>query len=108
MTTTSRYKDCRESLRENPKIRRAVGASLGGNVAFELQKQHLGLKPRTYNEPVADLKGAPEHVERYRNAWDTISMFDNSAHATTYPNEVLNKQTLTHQYQNNCQHRTRD
>ena len=85
-------KTAEKALRDNPTIRRAVGASLGGSFAFELQKQHLGLKPRTYNAPVFYLQGAPEHVERYRNAWDPISMFDYSAHATTYTNEVLKNQ----------------
>ena len=108
LTTTSRFQTAEKALRENLNIKRAVGDSLGGSDALELQNQHPELKPRTCNAPVVDLTINSKHVARYRNAWGPISMFDNSAHATTYTNEILNQQTLTHQYQNNCQHRTRD
>ena len=39
LTTTSRYKTEEKALKENPNITRAVGDSLGGVVALELQKK---------------------------------------------------------------------
>ena len=82
----------------------AVGDSLGGAVALELQKHHPDLKVRPYGAPIVDLKGAVQptlydNTERYRNKWGPISILDRSAHATKYTNELLNQSTVTHQYQ---------
>ena len=44
LTTTSRYKAAEKPLTQNPHIKRAVGDSLGGVVALELQKHHPELK----------------------------------------------------------------
>ena len=104
LTTTSRYQTAAKSLSEILNIKRAVGDSLGGSDALELQNQHPELKPRTCNAPVVDLTRTSKHVARYRNEWVPISMFDSSAHATKYANAILNRRTLTHQHQNNCQH----
>ena len=89
MTTTSRYKAAEESLSENPDIKRAVGDSLGGVVALEIQTHHPELKVRTYSAPVVDLKGAIQptwnaNAERYRNFCSPISTFNSSAHTTIY------------------------
>ena len=85
---------------------RAVGDSLGGVVALELQKLHPELKVRTYGVPVVDLKRAihptwNKHTERYRNLGDFISMFDSSTHTTIYL-KFYDQPALTHQYQNNA------
>ena len=105
-TTTSRYKAAETALTYNPNITRAVGDSLGGSVALELQKQHPKFKVRTYGAPVVDLKGAVQpswntDIERYRNFGDPFSMFDSSTHTTFYPQFYYPK-VLTHQYQNNA------
>ena len=52
LKTTSRYKAAEKALKDNPNIKRAVGDSLGGAVAFELLKHHPELKSRTYGAPV--------------------------------------------------------
>ena len=106
ITTTSRYKAAEKALKDNPNITRAVGDSLGGAVALELQKHHPELKVRTYGAPVVDFKGAVQpnwsaNTERYRNFGDPISMFDSSAHTTVYPH-FYDQKALTHQYQNNA------
>ena len=96
----------RKALNDNPNIRTAVGDSLGGAVALELQKHHPGLKVRTDGAPVIDLKGAIQptwsvNTERYRNFGDPISMFDSSAHTPFYP-QFYDQTVSTHQYQNNA------
>ena len=106
LTTTSRYKAAEQSLNENPDIKRAVGDSLGGVVALELQTHHPELKVRTYSAPVVDLKGAVQptwntNTEIYRNFGDPISMFDSSARTTTYP-KIYDQTVLTHQYQDSA------
>ena len=108
LTTTTRYKAAEKALKYNPNIQRAVGDSLGGAVALELQKHHPELKVRTYGAPVIDLKGAIQptwnaNTERFRNLGDPISMFDTSAKTTIYP-KFYDQPALTHQYQNNAQH----
>ena len=92
----------------NPNIKRAVGDSLGGVVALELQKHHPDSKVRTYWAPVIDLKGAIQptwnsDTERYRNFGDPISTFDSSAHTTMY-GKFYDQKALTRQYQNSAKH----
>ena len=106
LTTTSRYKAAEKALKDNPNIKRAVGDSLGGAVALELQKHHPELKVRTYWAPVVDLKDATHstwnaNTGRYGNFGDFVSMFGSSAHTTVYTQFYDNK-VLTHQYQNNA------
>ena len=106
ITTTSRFKAAEKALKNNPNITRAVGDSLGGAVALELQKHHPKLKVRTYRAPVLDFKGAVQpnwsaNAEGHRKFADPISMFDSSAHTTVYPH-FYDQKALTHQYQNNA------
>ena len=97
-------KQRRKALNDNPNIRTAVGDSLGGAVALELQTNHPDLKVRAYVAPVVDLKGAMQptwntNTERYRNLGDPISMFDSSAKTIIYL-KFYDQPALTHQYQN--------
>ena len=108
ITTSSRYINAEKTLKEHPNIKLAVGDSLGGSVALELQKHHPELQTRTFGAPVVDLTGAinppwkaDPTVQRYRNAGDPISIFDSKAH-TTYYGKFYDKSTLTHQYDNNA------
>ena len=89
---------------------RAVGDSLGGAVALELQKHHPELKVRTYGAPVVDLKGATQptwnaNTERYTKLGDPVAMCDSSAHTTVYP-QFYDPKVLTHQYQNTAKKKT--
>ncbi|MFM7988686.1 MAG: hypothetical protein ACKPKO_56175, partial [Candidatus Fonsibacter sp.] len=106
ITTSSRYINAEKTLKEHPNIKLAVGDSLGGSVALELQKHHPELQTRTCGAPVVDITGAinppwkPDPtVQRYRNAGDPISVFGSKAH-TTYYGKFYDKSTLTHQYDN--------
>ena len=106
LTSTSRFNAAEKALNNNPNIKTAVGDSLGGAVAMELQQHHPEVKVRTYGAPVVDLNGAIQptwnaNTERYRNFGDPISMFDSSAHTTVYP-QFYDQRALTHQYQNNA------
>ena len=44
-------------MKENPNIERVIGHSLGGSVAFDLQKNDPHLTYRTYGAPVLNMKG---------------------------------------------------
>ena len=106
LTTTSIYKAAEKALKYNPDIKRAVGDSLGGVVALELQTHLPELKVRTYSAPVVDLKGAVQptwntNTDIYRNLGEPISMFDSSARTTTYP-KIYDQTVLTHQYQDSA------
>ena len=106
LTTTSRHKGAERALKYNPNIKRAVGDSLGGAVALELQTHPPELKVRTYGAPVVDLKGAMQptwnaNTERYIKFGDPVSMLDSSAHTTVYP-QFYEQKILSHQYQNNA------
>ncbi|MFM7980469.1 MAG: hypothetical protein ACKPKO_14240, partial [Candidatus Fonsibacter sp.] len=91
ISTSSRYITAEKTLKEHPNIKLAVGDSLGGSVALELQKRHPELNNRNFGAPVLDLSGAINPnwdgnptVQRYRNAGDPISFFDSKAHTTYY------------------------
>ena len=58
LTTTSSFKAAEKALREHPNIKRAVGDSLGGAVALELQKHLPELKVMTYGVAIVKLKKA--------------------------------------------------
>jgi len=73
-----RYSDASRVLNSNPKIRRVVGHSLGGDVSLELGKERPDLKTRTYGAPVVSMTGG----ERYRSAGDPVSAFDWGAKTT--------------------------
>ena len=79
-----------------------VGHSLGGSVSLELQKNYPDrkLKSRTYGAPVMDLLGSEsENVDRYRNGFDPVSVFDRGAKKSIKWN-VLDSGSLTHDYSN--------
>ena len=87
-------------------IKWVVGASLGGSVAFELQKHPPELKSRTYRVPVLDLQGARQATwntngRRYIDLGDPSSKFDTSTH-TRADVMFYDRRTQTHQYQNNA------
>jgi len=75
---TQRYSNASRVLNSNPKIRRVVGHSLGGDVSLELGKERPDLKTRTYGAPVVSMTGG----ERYRSAGDPVSAFDWGAKTT--------------------------
>ena len=64
-------------------------------------RNHPELLTRVYGTPVFDLAGKQQNAERYRNNWDPISIFDNSAKSTPCTCDLLNAPTLTHQSVNN-------
>ena len=76
-----RYKDAENALRENPKVTKLVGHSLGSSVSVELTKQHpdkqLELKA-LYASPFID-SGSKTHENRFRHKYDVISLLDRGA-----------------------------
>ena len=66
---------------ENPQVKTIIGHSLGESVALELDKNYNHItSSRTYRAPVWDPMGKESnHVDRYRNWFDPVSMFDRSA-----------------------------
>ena len=80
---TQRYIDASRVLSANPRISRLVGHSLGGSVSLQLQKDHPGLKSRTYGAPVVSMTPG----ERYKSAGDPVSMFDFGA-KTSLPSSL--------------------
>lgn len=104
LTKSERYIEAEKVLKANPNITRAVGYSMGGSVALELQKKYPQLQTRTYNAPVVDFTNAispkyESNQERYRNIGDPISMFDSGAHSSLKL-DFMDQPNLTHQYQN--------
>ncbi len=109
----TRYQEAEKALKANPNIKNVVGHSLGGSVALELQKQHPNLTSRTFGAPVWDPFGednkykgfGPQdslgrgQVDRYRNVFDPVSMFDGSAKNSIKGNPFDSK-SLTHDYSN--------
>ncbi|MFM7981460.1 MAG: hypothetical protein ACKPKO_19300 [Candidatus Fonsibacter sp.] len=55
ISTSSRYITAEKALKDHPNIKLAVGDSLGGSVALELQKRHPESKTRAFGAPVLDL-----------------------------------------------------
>ncbi len=100
---SERYKETEKALKENPQIKHVIGQSLGGSVALELEKNFPKQieTSRTYGAPVLDLT---EHemgprVQRFRNLFDGISVFDNAANVSINFNPLESK-SLTHSYGN--------
>jgi hypothetical protein len=92
-----RYKQADRVLHENSQIDTLIGHSLGGSVAHELQRNHPGLRTVTYGSPAVSWdKGG----ERYRNAYDPVSVFDRGAVQLNHPNPTSFK-AFTHDYHNN-------
>lgn len=104
LTKSERYIEAEKVLKANPNITRAVGYSMGGSVALELQKKYPQLQTRTYSAPVVDFTNviSPKYEtnqERYRNIGDPISMFDSGANSYLKL-DFMDQPNLTHQYQN--------
>ena len=71
-------------------------------MSLELQKNYPDrkLKSRTYGAPVMDILGyEAENVDRYRNWFDPVSVFDRGAKKSIKWN-VLDSGSLTHDYSN--------
>ena len=81
LRNSARYKAAKAALMENPQVKRTVGHSLGASVGLELQKNYPHItSSRTYGAPVFDPLGKESnHVDRYRNWFDLVSMFYRSA-----------------------------
>ena len=81
LRNSTRYQAARDALMQNPQVKRTVGHSLGSSVGFELQKNYSHTTcSRTHGEPVWDIWGKESNnVDRYRNWFDPVSMFDRSA-----------------------------
>ena len=77
-----RYQKAIEEFENQGQIDTVVCHSLGGSVSLELQKNYPDIikKSRTYGAPVMDSLGSEsEHVDRYRNWFDPVSIFDRGA-----------------------------
>ncbi len=71
-------------------------------MSLELQKNYPDrkLKSRTYGAPVMDLLGSKsENVDRYRNWFDPVYVFDRGAKKSVKWN-LLDSGSLTHDYSN--------
>ena len=95
---SERYKQADKMLTANPQVRTVIGHSLGGAVAHELQRAHPGLKSVTYGAPSISW-GTAGGENRYRNAYDPVSMFDRGATRLKQPH-VFSHGSLTHDYHN--------
>ena len=70
---------------DNPNMKKVVGDSLGGSLAFEFQMNHPDLQSRADSAPVVDAAFRPNaNTERCRKFGDPISAFDSSAHTTMH------------------------
>ena len=95
---SERYQEADRALKANPQIRTIVGHSLGGAVAHQLQTDHPELKTVTYGAPSISW-GTKGGENRFRNAWDPVSMFDRGAVQRHHPNP-LHYAGLTHDFHN--------
>jgi hypothetical protein len=66
---------------ENPQVKTVIGHNLGASVALELQRNYKHItSSRTYGAPVSNPLGSESNnVDRCRNWFDPVSMFDRSA-----------------------------
>ncbi len=95
---SERYQQADKMLTANPQVRTVIGHSLGGSVAHELQKNHPGLKSVTYGAPSISW-GTGGGENRFRNAYDPVSMFDRGATRLRQPHPFSHF-ALTHDYHN--------
>ncbi len=91
-----RYQQADKMLAANKQVTTVTGHSLGGAVAHELQRTHPELRTVTYGAPSMSWGTGGE---RYRNAWDPVSMFDRGATRLEQPHP-LSHGALTHDYHN--------
>jgi len=77
---SQRYKDADKLLSSHPEINKITGHSLGSAVTQELVNRHPERKFDTtlYAAPFVQI-GGKKHENRYRHAFDPISMFDRGA-----------------------------
>ena len=102
LRNSERYQKTQKVFEDQEQIDTVVGHSLGGSVSLELQKNYPDrkLKSRTYGAPVMDMLGSEaENVDRYRNWFDPVSIFDRGAKKSIKWN-VLDSGSLTHDYSN--------
>jgi hypothetical protein len=74
-----RWHDAEFALAQFPYLDTAVGHSMGGNVALELFDQGRVATVRTYGTPLIQRGRAKPGEERYRDAFDPISLLDRNA-----------------------------
>ena len=78
-----------------------LGHSLAGSMALEMQNRYPHIThTRTYGAPVWDPLGSERNqVDRYRNWFDPVSVFDRSAVKSLKLNP-FEASSLTHDYSN--------
>ena len=78
-----------------------IGHSLAGSIALEMQKRYPHIThTRTYGAPMWNPMGKDSNnVDRYRNWFDRVSMFDRSAVKSVKWNP-LEASSLPHDYTN--------
>ena len=76
---SQRYHDADNLLKNNPQVSKITGASLGGVVGLELQKQHPNnfVDITIYGAPVLQMGG--QKYKRFRESGDLISGLDDGA-----------------------------
>jgi hypothetical protein len=94
---SERYQQADKMLSANRQVDTVVGHSLGGSVAHELALAHPGLRTVTYGAPSLSWRSGGE---RYRNAWDPVSMFDRGAVQQSHPNPMAHPPSFTHDFHN--------
>ncbi len=103
-----RYQKVLKEFKNRTEVDTVVGHSLGGSVSLELQKNYPEQikKSRTHGAPVMDLFGSEsENVDRYRNWFDPVSIFDRGAKESVKW-KVLDSGSLTHDYTNIAENKT--
>ena len=95
---TQRYNEADKVLKEHPEITKLIGHSLGGSVSLELEKNNpqLTFDVRTYGAPVMS---STDSGNRYRAAYDPVSMFDTGA--TTIYGNTYNPHSYDNGFDNN-------
>ena len=101
LRNSTRYQAARDALMQHPEVKRTVVHSLGASVALELDKNYKHItSSRTYGAPVWNPLGSESNkVDRYRNWFDPVSMFDRSAVKSVKWNP-FESSSLTHDYSN--------
>jgi hypothetical protein len=72
LTKSEKYIEAEKVLKANPNITHAVGYSMGGSVALDVQKNIRNYKTRTYSAPVVGFTNAispmyASYQERYKH-----------------------------------------
>ena len=95
---SQRYIEADKALKANPQINKLIGHSIGGSVSLELEKNNPDktFEVRTYGAPVWS---SEKSGNRYRAAWDPISIFDSGA--TTINGTSFNPHSYENGFYNN-------